>query len=243
MQNFFSALIRGGNQAVSGCRRQDRKRGLAGLSWDATGDDLPVAVDVQTALSSAPVLPVLPVCAARRWRGDADFLGCLYRVNKSAIRHALERIEPLARRAIGVKRRVRVSREESEALIIDCTEPPIQRPADAGRARFIPKLHGKVPMQLYSVQNATQAFTRHEARRPVGRSDVHRSLPMHVRITIMPLGGSAFASNMPSPKIKRFYMFADRFRYQRRTYAAKFAIVTGHRQSRRGLPTKIPITA
>jgi hypothetical protein len=69
------------------------------------------------------VLLILYRCAVTQ-----DFLGCLYRVDKSAICWAMQRIEPLARRTVGVKRRIRVSREEAEALIIDCTEQPIQRP-------------------------------------------------------------------------------------------------------------------
>ena len=35
----------------------------------------------------------------------------------------------MAARVLGVKRVVHVSREEAEALIIDCTEQPIQRPS------------------------------------------------------------------------------------------------------------------
>ena len=57
-----------------------------------------------------------------------DFIGCLYQVDKAAICRALQRIEPLAAGVLGVKRQIRVSREEAEALIIDCTEQPIQRP-------------------------------------------------------------------------------------------------------------------
>jgi hypothetical protein len=63
-----------------------------------------------------------------RYAVTQDFMGLLYRVDKAAICRALQRIEPLARRALGVKRSIRVSREEAEALIIDCTEQPIQRP-------------------------------------------------------------------------------------------------------------------
>jgi transposase len=69
------------------------------------------------------VLLILYRCAVTQ-----DFTGLLYRVDKSAICRAVQRIEPLARRALGVKRSIRVSRQEAEALIIDCTEQPIQRP-------------------------------------------------------------------------------------------------------------------
>lgn len=57
-----------------------------------------------------------------------DFLACLYQTDQSAISRALHRIEPLAARILGVKRSLRVTREEAESLIIDCTEQPIQRP-------------------------------------------------------------------------------------------------------------------
>ena len=77
------------------------------------------------------VLLILYRCAVTQ-----DFLGCLYRVDKAAICRALQRIEPLARRALGVKRSIRVSREEAEALIIDCTEQPIQRPSRKQRCWY-----------------------------------------------------------------------------------------------------------
>jgi IS5 family transposase len=57
-----------------------------------------------------------------------DFIGCLYQVDKSAICRALQRVEPLAAQILGVKRSIKVSSSEAEALIIDCTEQPIQRP-------------------------------------------------------------------------------------------------------------------
>ncbi len=65
-----------------------------------------------------------------------DFLGCLYQVDKSAICHALQRIEPLARRVLGVKKTIRVSAEEAAALIIDATEQPIQRPCRKQRCWY-----------------------------------------------------------------------------------------------------------
>lgn len=61
-----------------------------------------------------------------------EFLGYFYNVDKSAICRAIQRIEVLARPLIGVERKPRISRDEAEALIVDCTEQPIQRPgADA----------------------------------------------------------------------------------------------------------------
>jgi len=70
------------------------------------------------------VLLILYRCAITQ-----DFMACLYQTDKSTISRALRRIETLAARVLGVKRRVRVGREEAEALIIDCTEQAIQRPS------------------------------------------------------------------------------------------------------------------
>ena len=69
------------------------------------------------------VLLILYRCAVTQ-----DFLACLYQVDKSAICRALHRIEPLARCVLGVTKAIRVNAEEAEALIIDATEQPIQRP-------------------------------------------------------------------------------------------------------------------
>jgi len=64
-----------------------------------------------------------------------EFLGFFYNVNKSAIRRAIKRIEKLVRPLIGVERKPKISREEAEALIVDCTEQPIQRPAADAKQR------------------------------------------------------------------------------------------------------------
>lgn len=69
------------------------------------------------------VLLILYRCAVTQ-----SFLACLCGVDQAAISRAVARIEKLAARVLGVKRAIRVSREEAEALIIDATEQPIQRP-------------------------------------------------------------------------------------------------------------------
>lgn len=56
------------------------------------------------------------------------FLGCLYGVDRSAICRALARIEPIARRVIGVPKTPRLAAGEAEAILIDCTEQPVERP-------------------------------------------------------------------------------------------------------------------
>ncbi len=77
------------------------------------------------------VLLILYRCAVTQ-----DFLACLYGVDQSAISRAVGRIEKLAARVLGVKRTIRVTREEAEALIIDATEQPIQRPTRKQRCWY-----------------------------------------------------------------------------------------------------------
>lgn len=77
------------------------------------------------------VLLILYRCAITQ-----DFMGCLYRTDKSTVSRSLRRIEGLAARVLGVKRTIRVSREDAEALIIDCTEQPIQRPSRKQRCWY-----------------------------------------------------------------------------------------------------------
>lgn len=57
-----------------------------------------------------------------------DFVALLYGVDKATICRSLRRIEPLAKRALGVKRALRVTEDEAQALLIDATEQPVQRP-------------------------------------------------------------------------------------------------------------------
>lgn len=77
------------------------------------------------------VLLILYRCAVTQ-----EFMGCLCRTDKSTVSRSLRRIERLAARVLGVKRAIRVSREEAEALIIDCTEQPIQRPSRKQRCWY-----------------------------------------------------------------------------------------------------------
>lgn len=77
------------------------------------------------------VLLILYRCAVTQ-----DFLACLYGVDQSAISRAMGRIEKLAARVLGVKRTIRVSPEEAEALIIDATEQQIQRPSRKQRCWY-----------------------------------------------------------------------------------------------------------
>lgn len=57
-----------------------------------------------------------------------EFLGFFYHVDRSAICRAIKRTEVLVKPLFALSRAPKISRREAEALIIDCTEQPIQRP-------------------------------------------------------------------------------------------------------------------
>ena len=61
-----------------------------------------------------------------------EFIGFFWNVDRSVICRAIRRIEAHAHPLFGVRRDPKITRREAEALIVDCTEQPIQRPgADA----------------------------------------------------------------------------------------------------------------
>jgi len=59
-----------------------------------------------------------------------EFIGFFYQVDRSVICRTIKRIEAHAKPLFAVRRAPRISRAEAEALIVDCTEQPIQRPGD-----------------------------------------------------------------------------------------------------------------
>lgn len=68
-----------------------------------------------------------------------DFLACLYRVDKATICRSLKRIERLARRVLGVSKQIKVTADEAQALILDCTEQSVHRPARKQRCWYSSK--------------------------------------------------------------------------------------------------------
>jgi hypothetical protein len=78
-----------------------------------------------------------------------EFLGFLYHVHKSAICRAIKRTEKLAKPLIGVGRKPKISRAEAEALIVDCTEQTIQRPA----ADAVQKQHYSGKKKRHTLKN------------------------------------------------------------------------------------------
>ena len=59
-----------------------------------------------------------------------EFIGFFWKVDRSVICRAIRRIERHAQPLFGVRRDPQITRREAEALIVDCTEQPIQRPGD-----------------------------------------------------------------------------------------------------------------
>lgn len=57
-----------------------------------------------------------------------EFIGFFYDVDRSVICRAIQRIETLAKPLFGVRHEPKITKKEAEALILDCTEQPIQRP-------------------------------------------------------------------------------------------------------------------
>lgn len=64
-----------------------------------------------------------------------EFVGFFHQVDRSVTCRAIQRIAASVKRLFGIRRAPRVERAEAEALIIDCTEPPIQRPKDGASQR------------------------------------------------------------------------------------------------------------
>jgi DDE superfamily endonuclease len=64
-----------------------------------------------------------------------EFVGFFYQVDRSVICRAIQRIETPVKRLFGIRRAPRIERAEAEALIIDCTEQPIQRPKNDASQR------------------------------------------------------------------------------------------------------------
>jgi hypothetical protein len=82
-----------------------------------------------------------------------EFIGFFWQVDRSVICRAIRRIERHAHPLFGVQREPKITRREAEALIVDCTEQPIQRPgADAvQRAHYSGKRKRHTPKTEYVV--------------------------------------------------------------------------------------------
>jgi hypothetical protein len=70
-----------------------------------------------------------------RCRVTQEVIGLFHRVDRSVIGRAIRRIEAPVKRLFGIRRVPRIERAAAEALTIDCTEQPIQRPRDDASQR------------------------------------------------------------------------------------------------------------
>lgn len=206
------------------------------------------------------VLLILYRCAITQ-----DFLGLLYGVDKAAISRALHRIEPIVAAVFGVKRSIRVAREEAEALIVDATEQPIQRPRRKQRGWY----SGKKKRHTIKTEAVITAQGKIVSVSKPAPGRVH-DLALRRRGPPLPKGSHLYAdsgyqgiqSDHPDvdipykktkkhkltkderaynhalsrfrvrvehvfAKIKSFRLFAERFRYSKATYAAKFSAIAG----------------
>jgi len=194
-----------------------------------------------------------------------DFAACLYGTDQSVISRALRRIENLAARVLGVKRAIRVSREEAAALIFDCTEQPIQRPGRKQRRWYSGKKKRHTikteiaitePGRIVSVSRPAPGSVHDITLRRRGppipkdahayvdsgyqglqQNHPHTELP-YKKSKKKPLTKDERTYNHALSRfrvriehkiaqVKTFRLLAERFRYPKITYAAKFALVAG----------------
>ena len=59
-----------------------------------------------------------------------EFIGFFWKVDRSVICRAIQRVETHAQKLFGVRRDPKITRRGAEALIVDCTEQPIERPGE-----------------------------------------------------------------------------------------------------------------
>lgn len=206
------------------------------------------------------VLMILSRCCVTQ-----DFLACLYQTDQAAISRSLRRIEQLAHKVLGVTRQIKVSAAEAEALIIDCTEQPIQRPRRQQRCWYSGKKkrhtikteiiiteHGWIVSASKPKPGRVSDITiRRRGTEPPknahvyadsgyqGLQDTHpdcdipykksknKPLTKDERDYNHGLNRFRVRDEHAFAKLKSFRMLAERYRYPRTTYAAKFAIIAG----------------
>ena len=113
-----------------------------------------------------------------------EFIGFFYGVDRSVICRAIKRIEVPVKPLFAVRRDPGISRREAEALIIDCTEQPIERPQDnaaqeahhAGqkkrhtlKAEYIVSAEGRIVSVSPSHPGSRHDLTIHRAGPPLPR--------------------------------------------------------------------------
>ncbi len=122
-----------------------------------------------------------------------DFLGCLYGVNKSAISRSKGRVERIAAKVLGVSRRILVSADEAQALIVDCTEQPVQRPRRKQRCYYSGKRR-RHTLKAELVATHHGGRTRIAALPPPAPGRTH-DLALRRRGPPVPEGGRVYADS------------------------------------------------
>lgn len=194
-----------------------------------------------------------------------DFLACLYRVDKGTICRSLKRIEGLTRRVLGVKRQIRVTAEEAQALILDCTEQQVHRPARKQKSWYSGKKkrhtvkneiivteQGRIVAVSDDAPGAVHDIALRRRGPPLpkdaqayadsgyqGYQSDHPALDIpYKKSKKKPLTGDERKYNHALSRfrvcvehsiarLKRFRILSDRFRYPRKSHAAKISIIAG----------------
>jgi hypothetical protein len=143
-----------------------------------------------------------------------EFLGFFYRVDRSVICRAVRRMEAQVKPLFALRREPRVSAEEAEALLIDCTEQPIQRPKDqaAQRAHY----SGKKKRHTVKTEYVVTAKGPKGGELTAEEKDYNRGLSSF-RVAIEHRIG----------RTKRFRILCDRYRNPRHTHHTKTSIIAG----------------
>jgi len=194
-----------------------------------------------------------------------DFLACLYRVDKATICRSLRRIEGLARRVLGVKKQIKVTAEEAQALILDCTEQQVHRPARKQRCWYSgKKKRHTIKNEIIITEKGRIAAVSDDAPGTVhdiairrrgpplpqdatayadsgyqGYQDDHPALEIpYKKSKKKPLARDERQYNHALSRfrvrvehsiarMKRFRILSDRYRYPRKSHAAKISIIAG----------------
>ena len=153
-----------------------------------------------------------------------EFIGFFYRVDKSAICRAIKRIETLAKPLFGVQREPKLSREEAEAVMLDCTEQPIQR-----LGGLAPETYGPPCPQAVSAIRSEQSASTY----PVSGSNPGQDGDPRVLVLISGTASNAiFRDRFPK---HRLTVRPSRFHHPQTLYGSRCrVIIAGRSLSRRG---------
>jgi hypothetical protein len=157
-----------------------------------------------------------------------EFIGFFWQVDRSVICRAIRRIERHAQPLFGVRRDPQITRHEAEALIVDCTEQPIQRPGsrhdltirrEGAKLPRSARLYADSAYQGYEREHAAVELPykkRKGAELSADEKDYHRGL-----------GSFRVAVEHRIGRTKRFRIVAERFRNPRHTHPTKTSIIAG----------------